>query len=81
MNLRRKKIAYEIISTNEIEISLKSYFPMLLIDEDEWLMNPSVICKTSNFTTHTHKKKNKLVDMRNCNFYCLTFFEKNLEEY
>lgn len=57
MNLRRKKIAYEIISTNELEISLKSYFPMLLIDEDEWLMNPSVICKTSNFTTHTHKKK------------------------
>lgn len=54
MNLRRKKIAYEIISTNELEISLKSYFPMLLIDEDKWLMNPSVICKTSNFTTHTH---------------------------
>lgn len=54
MNLRRKKIAYEIISTNELEISLKSYFSMLLIDEDEWLMNPSVICKTSNFTTHTH---------------------------
>lgn len=75
----KKKIADEIISTiDELQTSLKSYFPSLSVDEYEWLINPFVICKTPDLTT---TEKEQLIDLRNDMFYRSTFVEKNLDEF
>ena len=79
MNLSRKKIADEIIrNVDELQTSLKSYFPSLSVDEYEWLINLFVICKTPNLTTI---EKEQLINLRNDKFYRSTFFGKKLDEF
>lgn len=75
----KEKISSEIISTIEgLQTSLKHYFPSLAVDEYEWLINPFVICNTTNLTT---TEDEQLIDLRNDKFYATTFSEKNLDEF
>ena len=75
----KKKIVSEIlISLTELQSALQFYFPLLNIDDYEWVINPFTISKKPNLTI---AEEEQLIDLRNDVFYQSIFTHMNLNEF
>ena len=75
----KKKIVSEIlISLTELQSALQFYFPLLNIDDYEWVINPFKISKKPNLTI---AEEEQLIDLRNDIFYQSIFTHMNLNEF
>jgi len=61
-----------------LQSAIHHYFPSLLIDEYDWVINPFGSYETSNLSC---EEEEELIELRNDKFHRLGFAEKSLDEF
>ena len=74
----KKEIVPEIMYTlSGLQQSLRNYFPEFAVNNFGWAVNPFGINETNNFST----EEERLIDLRNDQFFQAMFPQKSLDEF